>query len=148
MKKFSEDFKFKDSGLALSRTLMIKKIPEDLSTEDNMRRHLSEAYADCQVLEINMAYDVADLTQVTEELRDAEDAKKEAEQYEMDHGGKPMMMYPKACSRFSGLFCRCCSEKVSQAREMISSSLIMMSRCLGSSTTRRRWPGCRRRWRG
>lgn len=45
-----------------------------------------------------MAYEVTDLTQVTEELRDAEEARKKAEQYQMDHGGKPLMMYPKACS--------------------------------------------------
>ena len=59
---------------------------------------MSEAYPDFQVTELSMAYEVTDLTQVTEELRDAEEARKKAEQYQMDHGGKPLMMYPKACS--------------------------------------------------
>ena len=104
MEKFSEDFKFKDSGLAKSRTLMIKNIPKQ-TTKEILRKHLSEVYPYCKVTEITMAYEVRDLTQVTEELRDAKDAKEEAER-------KDMMIYPKACSRFSGLICGCCSEKV------------------------------------
>ena len=103
MEKFSEDFKFKDSGLA-TRTLLIKNLPKK-TTKEILRNDLSEAYPNCKVTAINMAYEVKDLTQVTEELRDAKAAKEEAER-------KDMMMYPKACSRFSGLFCGCCSEKV------------------------------------
>ena len=113
MKKFSEELKIKDTGLALSRTLFIKNIPKHFATEDNIKEHLSEAYPDFTITDIRMAHDVSDLTRVTEKLKDAEDAKKEAEQYQIEHGGRPLMMFPKACSRFSGLFCRCCSEKVS-----------------------------------
>ena len=104
MEKFSKDFKLKDSSLAKSRTLLIKNLPKK-TTKEILRKHLSEAYPNCQVTEINMAHEVRDLTRVTEELRDAKDAKEEAER-------KDMMIYPKACSRFSGLICGWCSEKV------------------------------------
>ena len=113
MKKFSEDLNFKDSGLALSRTLLIQYIPQHLSTETFMRRHLSEAYPELTVTDVSMAYDVSDLTERTEELRDARDARRLGEQLQLEREGETLTMYPRACSRFSGLFCRCCSEKVS-----------------------------------
>ena len=113
MKKFSQDLNFKDAGLALSRTLLIRNIPQHLATENFMRKHLSEAYPDLNVTDVSMAYDVSDLTERTEELRDARDARRLGEKYQLEHGGEILMMYPRACSRFSGLFCRCCSEKVS-----------------------------------
>ena len=113
MKKFSEDLHFKDSGLALSRTLLVRNIPQHLSTESFMRKHLSEAYPQLTVTDVSMAYDVSDLTGKTEELRDARDARRLGEQVQLEREEGPLLMYPRACSRFSGLFCRCCSEKVS-----------------------------------
>ena len=112
MKKFSEDLNFKDAGLALSRTLLIRNIPQHLATENLMRKHLTEAYPSLTVTEVSMAYDVSDLTERTEELRDARDARRLGEQYQLEHEGESLMMYPRACSRFSGLFYLCCSEKV------------------------------------
>ena len=112
MKNFSADLNFKDAGLALSRTLLIRNIPQHLATENFMRKHLSEAYPDLNVTDVSMAYDVSDLTERTEELRDARDARRLGEKYQLEHGGEILMMYPRACSRFSGLFCSCCSEKV------------------------------------
>ena len=61
----------------------------------------------------SMAYDVAELTEKSEELRDARDSRMLGERLELEQEGESLMMYPRACSRFSGLFCRCCSEKVS-----------------------------------
>ena len=111
MKKFSEDLKLKDSGLALSRTLLIRAIPPDCSTENLLRQHFSEAYPDLSLSEISLAYEVTDLTLRTEELEDARDARRVGEQLEAE-GSETLMMYPKTCSRFCGLCCSCCSEKV------------------------------------
>ena len=108
MKKFSVDLNFKDAGLALSRTLLIRNIPQHLSTENFMRKHFTEAYPSLMVTDVSMAYDVSDLTERTEELRDARDARRLGEQYHLENEGESLMMYPRACSRFSGLFCRCC----------------------------------------
>ena len=113
MKKFSSDLNFKDAGLALSRTLLIRNIPQHLSTQNLMRKHLAEAYPDLTVTDVSMAYDVAELTEKSEELRDARDSRMLGERLELEQEGESLMMYPRACSRFSGLFCRCCSEKVS-----------------------------------
>ena len=112
MKKFSKDLNFKDSGLALSRTLLIRNIPQHLATENLMRTHLSEAYPALTVTEVSMAYDVEDLTERTEELRDARDARRLGERFQLENEGESLTMYPRACSRFSGLFCSCCTEKV------------------------------------
>ena len=111
MKKFSVDLKLKDSGLALSRTLLIRNIPRDFSTEESLRRHFSEAYPGLNITDVSLAYAVTELTQRMEELEDARDARRFGEQHQLETG-EPLMMYPKTCSRFSGLCCSCCSEKV------------------------------------
>ena len=111
MKKCSVDLKLKDSGLALSRTLLIRKIPRNFCTEELMRRHFSEAYPGLNITDVSLAYAVTELTQRMEELEDARDARRFGEQHQLETG-EPLMMYPKTCSRFSGLCCSCCSEKV------------------------------------
>ena len=111
MKKFSEDLKLKDSGLALSRTLLIRAIPPDCSTENLLRQHFAEAYPDLSLTEVSLAYEVTDLTLRTEELEDARDARRVGEQLEAE-ASEALMMYPRTCSRFCGLCCSCCSEKV------------------------------------
>ena len=111
MKKFSEDLNLKDSGLALSRTLLIRAIPPDCSTENLLRQHFSEAYPDLSLTEVSLAYEVTDLTLRTEELEDARDARRVGEQLEAE-GSETLVMYPRTCSRFCGLCCSCCSEKV------------------------------------
>ena len=113
MQKFSIDLSFKDASLILTRTLFIEKIPLNMSTVQFIRRHFDEAYPELNVTEINMAYDVSELTEKTEELRDARDSRKLGEKYQLEHPGQSLSMYPKSCSRFCGFCCRCCSVEVS-----------------------------------
>lgn len=113
MQKFSVDLNFKDVSLILTRTLFIENIPLNMSTVKFIRRHFDEAYPELNVTEINMAYDVCELTEKTEELRDARDSRKLGEKYQSEHPGQSLSMYPKSCSRFCGFFCRWCSVEVS-----------------------------------
>ena len=111
MKKCSVDLKLKDSGLALSRTLLIRKIPRNFCTEQLMRRHFSEAYPGLNITDVSIAHEVTELTWRMEELEDARDARRFGKQHQQE-SGEPLMMYPKTCSRFLGLCCSCCSKKV------------------------------------
>ena len=113
MKKFSVDLKLKDSGLVLSRTLLIRNIPRAFATEELIRKHFSEAYPHLNIIDVSMAYEVTDLTKRLWELENARDARRLG-LHHLEVDGEPLMMYPRPCSRFSGLCCSCCSEKVRQ----------------------------------
>ena len=125
MQKFSVDLHFKDVSLILTRTLLIEKIPLNMSTNQMIRRHFDEAYPDLHVTEVNVAYDVAELIERTSELRDVRDSRELGEKYQLDHGGRSLSMYPKTCSRFCGFCCICCSEKVN----IVSDKLYFLSKC-------------------
>ena len=122
MKKFSVDLNLKDSGLALSRTLLIRNIPRAFATEELIRKHFSEAYPHLNIIDISMAYEVTDLTKRLWELENARDARRLG-LHHLEVDGEPLMMYPRPCSRFSGLCCSCCSEKV--RRELKCSVIIL-----------------------
>ena len=111
MKKFSRPFRFKDVDIALSRTLLIKNIPPNRATNQNIRSHFDEAYPALTVIQVNVAYHVSELIKKTRELRLVKQTKEAAENYR-DSRGKPLRMFPRRCSFLCGCFCRCCSEKV------------------------------------
>ena len=96
----------------------------DMSTNQLIRRHFDEAYPDLHVTEVNVAYDVEELIERTEELRDVRDSKELGEKYQLDHG-RSLSMYPKTCSRFCGFCCICCLEKV----HIVSEMLYFLSKC-------------------
>ena len=111
MKKFSKPFRFKDVDVSLTRTLLIRGIPPQLATEENIRSHFAETYPALTVTRVNLAYHVTDLIKKTRELRVVKNTVEAAENYRK-HRGTSLRMYPWKCSFLCGWFCSCCSEKI------------------------------------
>ena len=103
---------FRDVPLEITRTLLVEKIPEHMCKEDLVKRHFREAYPALTVTSVRLAYDVRELMQVSQKLRDANDAIKEAKKHNENHPEQPLMMKPVSCSRFCHVLCFC-TEKVS-----------------------------------
>ena len=80
--------------------------------ENLVERHIKEAYPTLIVASVRLAYDVRELMQMSQKLRDANDAIKQAKTYNDTHPDKPLMMKPVSCSRFCHLLC-CCTDMVS-----------------------------------
>jgi len=111
MRQFSKGLFFRDVPLEMTRTLLVEKIPEHMCKEDLVIRHFREAYPALTVTSVRLAYDVRELMQVSQKLRDANDAIKEAKKHNENHPEQPLMMKPVSCSRFCHVLCFC-TEKV------------------------------------
>ena len=145
MKKFSKPYHFKDVDINLTRTLLIKKIPPELATNDNIKKHFDEAYPSLTVTQVNVAYNVSELIKKTQELKEARDTIEAAEKHR-EAVGEPLKMYPRRCSLFSGCFCRCCSEKVEQLSTFRTKNEYILIRWMLLNTTPRRRFAWRKRW--
>jgi len=111
MRKFSAELKFRDPDLELTRTLCIENIPVHMCTEELLNRHFTEAYPGIEIHDIKVAYDVAILTQIYQEMQDVESGLEYSVRKREKHG-KNLTMYPKCASRFCQCFCSPCSIKV------------------------------------
>ena len=79
--------------------------------EENLRKHLSEAYPRMEIYDIQFAYDVTKLIEVSASLRDVTDAKRYGERYAR-RSDKELKMYPYAGARCCCCFCMPCVDKV------------------------------------
>ena len=111
MRRFSQEMKFRDVTVPVSRTLLIEKIPPQMCVTGSIHHHLEEAYPGLQVSDISLAYKVGHLTEVCEELADAKDSRDAARRHNDSHPGERLLMKPVACSRHCSWLC-CSVEKV------------------------------------
>jgi len=111
MRKFSAELKFRDPDLELTRTVCIENVPMHMCTEDLLYRHFAEAYPELEIHDIKIAYDVARLTQIYEEMQDVESGLEYSVRKREKHG-KILTMYPRCASRLCQCFCSPCSTKV------------------------------------
>ena len=124
MRKFSKNIGFKDVDLVLTRTVIIENIPLSMSKTKFIKHYFSEAYPSLTVTDIQMAYNVEELTKKNNELQNARDSRELGEKHQLENQGESLTMYPIDCSRFCG-FCCCCSEKV--RHEEIFSLYVILS---------------------
>jgi len=111
MRRFSIGLDFRDAALEITRTLQVENIPHSLCVEKLIRRHFSEAYSSIEVKDVKIVFDVSKLTDLSNQLKDAIDARKYGEMYKASHD-KDLEMYPHCAARCCSCFCACCSEKV------------------------------------
>jgi len=111
MRQFSAGLNFRDVSLEITKTLLVEKIPLHMCTKEIVKKHFDEAYPEMPVNSVSLAYDVKELMQVSQKLRNAKDAIKQAKKYNDAHPGEPLTMKPILCSRFCSFIC-CCSERV------------------------------------
>ena len=111
MRKFSEDIGFRDVGLMLTRTLFIENIPLHNCKVEMLQRHFREAYPGHDIADIQVAYEVANLTRRSNRLKDARDALALGEKYRQENQDS-LYMYPINWSRFFGFCCGCYFDKV------------------------------------
>eukprot|EP00092_Neocalanus_flemingeri_P025310 GFUD01027442.1.p1 GENE.GFUD01027442.1~~GFUD01027442.1.p1 ORF type:complete len:880 (+),score=162.84 GFUD01027442.1:356-2995(+) len=111
MRRFSIGLDFRDASLEITRTLQIENIPHHLCTEKLLRRHFKEAYPNIAVTDVKIVFDVTKLTEVSDELKNASDARKYGEVYKVSHK-KDLEMYPYCAARCCSFFCACCTNKV------------------------------------
>ena len=111
MRRFSIGLDFRDASLEITRTLQIENIPHHMCTEKLLHRHLKEAYPNIHVKDVKIVFDVTKLTELSNQLRDATDARNYGEMYKVSHK-KDLEMYPYCAARCCSCFCAGCSNKV------------------------------------
>jgi len=111
MRRFSIKLDFRDSALEITRTIQIENIPHHMCAEKLISRHFREAYPSIQVKDVKIVFDVTKLTDLSNQLKDATDAKEYGEVYKATHR-KDLEMYPHCAARCCSCFCACCSNKV------------------------------------
>jgi len=112
MRRFSIGLRMQDTSLGITRTVAIENIPHKLCTLENLQAHFQEVYPVFHVKDIQLAFDVAKLTNLCQRLRDV----KESKRYTIEHNRRyktELEMYPIAGARCCSCFCMPCNEKVS-----------------------------------
>jgi hypothetical protein len=112
MRRFSIGLDFRDAALEITRTIQIENIPHHMCVEKFIRRHFREAYPTMEVKDVKIVFDVTRLTDLSNQLKDATDARKYGDVYKASRH-KDLEMYPHCAARCCSCFCVCCSEKVS-----------------------------------
>ncbi|XP_015924374.2 CSC1-like protein 2 [Parasteatoda tepidariorum] len=102
MKHFSANLKLNDNESFVNRTLMIFNVPKDLCEESILLQHFQEAYQDCSVEKVNLAYDVRTLTKLDSERETSTHARIYCENILKETGIRPRMR-PHYC----GHICVC-----------------------------------------
>lgn len=102
MRCFSVNLKFEDRD-TVSRTLMISNIPRHNCDADDLHRHFREAYPEFEVQGIQLAYNIAKVSQLDKERETASQAKIYCDNYLKDTGIR-LDMRPHYC----GNVCSCC----------------------------------------
>lgn len=85
---------------------MIVGIPEAFCSKDNLIRHFHEAYPDSEIDDVQIAYDVSDLSSLDLRRERARRARQYCENYVSKHGAGQQMR-PFLC----GIVC-CCGKTV------------------------------------
>ena len=111
MRKFSENIGFRDVGLKLTRTLLVENIPLHNCKIEMLQRHFREAYPSHEIVDIQVAYEVANLTRRSNRLKDARDSLELGEKYREENEDS-LYKYPINWSRFLGFCCSCIYDKV------------------------------------
>ncbi|XP_054708503.1 calcium permeable stress-gated cation channel 1-like [Uloborus diversus] len=103
LKHFAGNLKFNENESVVNRTLMISNIPKELCDEPFLVQHFQDAYPECQVEKVHLAYDVRFLTKLDSERETSTHAKIYCENILKETGIRPKMR-PYAC----GQICICC----------------------------------------
>jgi len=111
MRRFSIGIKMRDTGLKITRTIVIENIPPLVCNTGQIQDHLRQVYPDFPVHDIQLVYDVAKLMEVSRELSNVVDSRRFSEEYEEMHN-KELTIVPLAGARCCSCFCLPCVEKV------------------------------------
>ncbi|XP_025198856.1 CSC1-like protein 2 [Melanaphis sacchari] len=103
MRRFSVNLKLEENGECWSRTLMITNIPRRNSDINDMDRHFKEAYPECEVENIQLAYDVNKANELDRDRNAAVQAKQYCENH-LKTVGERLTVQPHVC----GYICICC----------------------------------------
>ena len=85
MRKFSVSLRMESEeavNSVSSRTLMLDGIPRDYCKKDYIIRHFQEAYPNCEIDDVQIAYSVAKLCSLNEKLETAQRAIAFCENYQ------------------------------------------------------------------
>ncbi|GFY42528.1 CSC1-like protein 2 [Trichonephila inaurata madagascariensis] len=103
MKHFSANLKLNENESLVNRTLLISNVPKDLCDESILISHFQEAYPECTVEKVHLAYDVRNLTKLDAERETSTHARLYCENIMKETGIRPKMR-PYYC----GHICVCC----------------------------------------
>ncbi|XP_078315028.1 mechanosensitive cation channel TMEM63B-like isoform X4 [Crassostrea virginica] len=101
MRHFHRNLEFEEDE-QVTRTLMISGIPTDKCFKNQISQHFEEAYPEASVVDVQFAYNIADLVKLDKERRVAEEALL-VSKIEYDKTGIRPTMTPITCGR-----CCCC----------------------------------------
>ncbi|GFT95309.1 CSC1-like protein 2 [Nephila pilipes] len=104
MKHFSANLRLNENESLVNRTLLISNVPKDLCDESILISHFQEAYPECTVEKVHLAYDVRTLTKLDAERETSTHARLYCENIMKETGIRPKMR-PYYC----GHICVCCS---------------------------------------
>jgi len=111
MRRFSIGLKMTDTNLKITRTVAVENIPKKLCTINYLKQHLSEAYPEFKVCDIQVAYNVARLTALSFNLENVIDSKKFCKRYKAHHNME-LQMVPVDCARCCRCLCLPCVGRV------------------------------------
>ncbi|XP_050531559.1 calcium permeable stress-gated cation channel 1 isoform X2 [Daktulosphaira vitifoliae] len=96
MRRFSVNLKLEENGEQWSRTLMITNIPRRNSDINDLDRHFREAYPECEVENIQLAYDVNKANELERDRVAAFQAKQYCENH-LKTTGERLTVQPHVC---------------------------------------------------
>ncbi|VVC30694.1 10TM putative phosphate transporter, cytosolic domain,Calcium-dependent channel, 7TM region, putative [Cinara cedri] len=96
MRRFSVNLKLEENGECWSRTLMITNIPRRNSHINDLDKHFKEAYPECDVENIQLAYDVNKANELDRNMNTAVQAKQYCENY-LKTVGERLTVQPHTC---------------------------------------------------
>ncbi|XP_063300133.1 CSC1-like protein 1 isoform X1 [Pelobates fuscus] len=108
MRHHTSAIQYKDEG-TVKQTLFVTGLPRDVDKE-NIRRHFSEAYPTCQVLDVHLCYNVGELIRLSRERKKAE---KSIAFYNklLLKTGESVYINPKPCGQFCCCVTRGCERE-------------------------------------
>lgn len=110
MRHFSVNLKFEEQT-TVSCTLMITDIPKDKCTKSALYQHFLDAYPECTIKEVQLAYNIKELITLNDKRVAAGDAKAWSENFLKDYG-KRLQIRPYRCSWVLRCCDRCGCRKV------------------------------------
>ena len=108
MRRFSIGLKMTDTNLKITRTIAIENIPERLCTIELLKQHMSEAYKDFKISDIQVVYNVTKLMDLNSQLENVTDSLK----FCKDRRLQDLEMFPMSGARCCKCFCMPCVARV------------------------------------
>ena len=108
MRRFSIGLKMTDTNLKITRTIAIENIPDLLCTVEKLKQHMSEAYKDFKIADIQVVYNVTKLMDLNSQLENVNDSIK----FCQDRQLQDLEMVPVGGARCCRCLCLPCVARV------------------------------------